>query len=1550
MGAGSPVWAGGRIYFVSDSGAEAGGVPSGCAVRDAARGSSCAEVYSVAPPPPTDPPAAPGPPSRGVDKEGDTDADEDENKDEDEDEDEGICAGDELQRLRQTLETVQQGTDDEQQEEAWRRDCAYFGATLRASDLRRHTAFGVGAAADGLPFYPRFLSGAGAGAGAEAELAFQRGGELYVLRIGAGDDSKDGVASASTAAQRLPLGPVGPSACVWASPQPQTEPYFVDAVTEFLDGANTGGEVGERQRSGCAALSADGETVTLLVRGRVVTMPLWQGPALERVCALAAAPPAAAPALVSPCPAPAPPRYECVACLSGGAAVAARAVGGDLGQAWEFVLFPPSLDVAPRVLQLNGGPLKARPLCIVPCPARGARRSAGRKMAVVTDRGELLVVECESIAATEARLAAAELAAVGGGGGSGADAGEEQRYLRRAGGGGGGRRQRQRAMRAARAARRHQARARQRRRQRIHADRARCADLDTSTWTVRRLAVGVTDAGIEMPSWSADGEWLAFAEPLTEVSSVIRLCAVGTGATLAATCGRFRDHSPCFDEGGRYLFFVSARALSYLDSACAEPLPWAEPGFAHAERLYAIALTSATPSPMARPPASPAVVAGECESGASESEDEDDSEDGHAGGGKDDDSSYSDECGDSDESEGEAAERAHDEAEDELAEGGVGRAPAVRVEAAGLRRRIVELPPPPGTYSGLAALRLRAAPKSARAAPVSRLCYSRVAPRLVHTAGGISGDDDGCEDDDGADSDEGVGAGDAALFVFDFARGGERRLASGSVSEWSLSLDKRSVAVVTRQGGADGGGGGAAGAFCGDRGGGEVALTVVRTGAALGEDEEEDEEEAVDEGWGGAQGAARSGAVALDRVRLRVEPRAEWAAMFDDSVRAIGNGFHSRLREGVRGGARDEARAARWAMAVAAYRTLLPAVASRAEFSDLLDELQAELGSSHVYSWGGDDSAESARVACEGETGFLGVDVKRVDVDGGAAAAGSITGASAEPVTGGLVARPAGFAITHIVRGEHWSAARGGALAQVLGARVRRGDVIVAVDGQAIIGAGVGAHDGAGYIGLGQALANTAGREIFVTMWQAWRPQPRAARRRRHARRARREQGEQKQAGGGGGGNGGGRGGGGGGGGGDGVDADAGGGRRARKRRQRKLKKRQAREEEKGSGLDEVKDGSDSDGGDKEDDGLLPRFGDLTEGAAAGVSALTNAAAVAAVAAREWARGRADIEERNVDPRAAPPPLPQRWAAQVAAAKVREQRAAARDHDDDDGAGDRPHGRGGGNRRSPFGFGGKQDEPSSEAQALAAAASAPAASGRARRLGRIVTLRVRPTALEAEQAARYCDWVGGCRRRAHAWSAGAVGYAHMADSEERCGLASFARAFALESETRAALVLDVRGNAGGHVAGVVLSRLGLRTLGHDFPRYGRARRWPSGAAPPGPVVLLVDEGTSSDGDCLAFAFRRLGLGTVVGARTWGGVDGIAAAHRLVDGGVLVQANERFRALPSARGNSPAQIENRGVTPDLEVRTQRLPPLLTQLRPLPLPVVSLVTVCLLFFVH
>jgi tricorn protease len=55
------------------------------------------------------------------------------------------------------------------------------------------------------------------------------------------------------------------------------------------------------------------------------------------------------------------------------------------------------------------------------------------------------------------------------------------------------------------------------------------------------------------------------------------------------------------------------------------------------------------------------------------------------------------------------------------------------------------------------------------------------------------------------------------------------------------------------------------------------------------------------------------------------------------------------------------------------------------------------------------------------------------------------------------------------------------------------------------------------------------------------------------------------------------------------------------------------------------------------------------------------------------------------------------------------------------------------------------------------------------------------------------------------------------------------------------------------------------------------------------MVVLVDENTASDGEAFAEGFRRLGLGKVIGTRTWGGEIWLSSSNVLADRGIATAA-------------------------------------------------------------
>ncbi|MFE9373821.1 S41 family peptidase [Streptomyces sp. NPDC006711] len=188
--------------------------------------------------------------------------------------------------------------------------------------------------------------------------------------------------------------------------------------------------------------------------------------------------------------------------------------------------------------------------------------------------------------------------------------------------------------------------------------------------------------------------------------------------------------------------------------------------------------------------------------------------------------------------------------------------------------------------------------------------------------------------------------------------------------------------------------------------------------------------------------------------------------------------------------------------------------------------------------------------------------------------------------------------------------------------------------------------------------------------------------------------------------------------------------------------------------------------------------------------------------------------------------------------------------------------------------------------------------------------RVAVVPLVDERPLRYQDWVAKRREVVRELSGGKCGYLHIPDMGGS-GWAQFNRDLRLEV-SRPALIVDVRGNAGGHISELVMEKLTRRILGWDLTRDAQAVSYASNS-PRGPVVALADEATSSDGDMITAAFRLLKLGPVVGQRTWGGVVGMTGRHTLGDGSVItVPMNAAWF---DAYGWS---VENHGVEPDLEI--------------------------------
>jgi tricorn protease len=179
-----------------------------------------------------------------------------------------------------------------------------------------------------------------------------------------------------------------------------------------------------------------------------------------------------------------------------------------------------------------------------------------------------------------------------------------------------------------------------------------------------------------------------------------------------------------------------------------------------------------------------------------------------------------------------------------------------------------------------------------------------------------------------------------------------------------------------------------------------------------------------------------------------------------------------------------------------------------------------------------------------------------------------------------------------------------------------------------------------------------------------------------------------------------------------------------------------------------------------------------------------------------------------------------------------------------------------------------------------------------------------------EEPLRYHAWVADRRAYVHEKSGGRLGYLHVPDMQAP-GWAQIHRDLRVEV-AKDGLVVDVRENRGGHTSQLVVEKLARRIVGWDLPRGMRPSSYPLDA-PRGPVVAVANEFSGSDGDIVNAAIKALGIGPVVGTRTWGGVVGIDSRYSLVDGTLVTQPKYAFWL-----EGYGWEVENRGVDPDVEV--------------------------------
>ena len=187
---------------------------------------------------------------------------------------------------------------------------------------------------------------------------------------------------------------------------------------------------------------------------------------------------------------------------------------------------------------------------------------------------------------------------------------------------------------------------------------------------------------------------------------------------------------------------------------------------------------------------------------------------------------------------------------------------------------------------------------------------------------------------------------------------------------------------------------------------------------------------------------------------------------------------------------------------------------------------------------------------------------------------------------------------------------------------------------------------------------------------------------------------------------------------------------------------------------------------------------------------------------------------------------------------------------------------------------------------------------------------VKPISARDAYTLRYEEWELDNREKVDRLSNEDIGYIHlkaMGSNDMDDFIKQFYPVF-----NRKGLIIDVRENHGGNIDSWILEKLMRKAWMYWQPRAG-VPYWNMQYAFRGQMVIVCDQQTASDGEAVAEGFRRLGLGKVIGMRTWGGEIWLSSSNRLVDNGIASAAE---MGVYGPEGSW--LIEGRGVEPDIAV--------------------------------
>jgi tricorn protease len=171
-------------------------------------------------------------------------------------------------------------------------------------------------------------------------------------------------------------------------------------------------------------------------------------------------------------------------------------------------------------------------------------------------------------------------------------------------------------------------------------------------------------------------------------------------------------------------------------------------------------------------------------------------------------------------------------------------------------------------------------------------------------------------------------------------------------------------------------------------------------------------------------------------------------------------------------------------------------------------------------------------------------------------------------------------------------------------------------------------------------------------------------------------------------------------------------------------------------------------------------------------------------------------------------------------------------------------------------------------------------------------------------------WMEDNLRTADKISGGKLAYVYLPNTGGG-GFTNFNRYYFAQVGKQGA-VIDERFNSGGQAADYIIQYMQRKVWNYWMSREGADYSTPlSGIY--GPKAMITNEFSGSGGDALPWYFRHVGLGPLVGKRTWGGLIGIGGYPSLLDNGFVTAPHFAFFTL-----DGTWDVENHGVQPDIDL--------------------------------